>query len=201
MGEPDHCSVCAGVCISPSNIVRRKIVSWNGVKSDTIQLVRQQQFEYHYKAPCHLLVMSERQERDEGETLIEGLPPSSLHVLNRKLTFVPAGHKFYGWQLPRTLMRATYFYIEPHRLPLDPDLHFAETEFKPRPFFFDQELWETLQKLKRAAENPDRARRGYAEALSVVLAHELVRLNSGVAVSRPSARGGLAGWRKRKVAE
>jgi AraC family transcriptional regulator len=98
-------------------------------------------------------------------------------------------------------MRATYFYIEPHRLPLDPDLHFAETEFKPRPFFFDQELWETLQKLKRAAENPDRARRGYAEALSVVLAHELVRLNSGVAVSRQSARGGLAGWRKRKVAE
>jgi AraC family transcriptional regulator len=201
MGEPDHCAVCTGVSISPSDIVRRQIVSWSGVKSDTIQLVRQELFEYRYKAPCHLLIMSERQERDEGETLIEGLPRSSLRMLSRKLTFVPAGHEFYGWQLPRTLTRATYFYIEPHRLPLDPDLRFAETEFKPRLFFFDQDLWETLQKLKRAAENPDRARQGYAEALSVVLAHELVRLNSGGAPSRQSARGGLAGWRKRKVAD
>jgi AraC family transcriptional regulator len=201
MGELDHFAVCNGVNISPSDIVRRQIVSWSGVKSDTIQLLRAEQFEYRYKAPCHLLIMSERQERDEGETLVEGLPKSNLHALNQKLTFVPAGHEFYGWQVPRMLTRATYFYIDPHRLPIDPHLRFAETAFKPRLFFFDPDLWQTLQKLKTQAETADRAHQGYAEALSVVLVHELLRLNNGVAPSRQSMRGGLAGWQKRRVAE
>ena len=65
--------------ISPPEVVRRRIVSWTGIKSDTIQLIRREQFEYRYKAPCHLLIMSERAERDEGETLVEGLPKSILH--------------------------------------------------------------------------------------------------------------------------
>jgi AraC family transcriptional regulator len=201
MGEPDQCSVCNGVDISPSDIVRRQIVSWSGIKSDTIQLIRPERFEYRYKAGCHLLIMCERAERVEGETLVEGLPKSSLHQFNKKLTLVPAEHQFHGWQIPRTLTRATYFYIDPQRLMVDPELHFAEIELKPRLFFFDQDLWETLQKLKVQAENPDRAQLGYAEALSAVLVHELLRLNNGVVPVRQSSRGGLAGWQQRRVAE
>jgi AraC family transcriptional regulator len=201
MGELDHCAVCNGVRISPSDIVRRRIVGWTGIKSDTIQLIRREQFEYRYKAPCHLLIMSERAERDEGETLVEGLPKSSLHQFNQKLTVVPAGHEFYGWQVPRTLTRATYFYINPHRLLVDPYSRFAEIKLKPRLFFFDRDLWGTLQKLKAEAENPDPAHQGYAEALGVVLVHELLRLNDGLLLTRQSERGGLAGWQKRRVAE
>jgi AraC family transcriptional regulator len=58
-----------------------------------------------------------------------------------------------------------------------------------------------MQKLKTQAENPDRAHQGYAEALAVVLAHELLRLNNGVAPTRQSVRGGRAGWQKKRVAE
>jgi AraC family transcriptional regulator len=123
------------VCLtSPVDVVRRRIVSWTGVKSDTIQLNRHEQFEYRYKTPCHLLIMSERAERDEGETLIEGLPKSSLHQFNQKLTLVPAEHEFSGWQVPRALTRATYFYIDPHLLLMDPRLRFVETELRPRLF-------------------------------------------------------------------
>ena len=200
MGEPDIDAACIGVRISPSDIVRRQVTTWNGVKCDTIQLIRREQFAYQFNAACHLLIMSERAERDEGETRVEGLPKSHLHEFNRKLTFVPAGHRFCGWQKPRTLTRATYFYLNPHSPLLDGDLRFAETEFKPRLFFFDRDLWETLEKLKAQAENPDRAHRGYAEALIIVLAHELLRLNSGVAPARLNIRGGLAAWQQRKVA-
>ena len=79
--------------------------------------------------------MSERTERDEGETLVEVLPKSSLHQFNQKLTLVAAGHEFSGWQVPRALTRATYFYIDPHRLLADPRLRFAEIELRPRLFF------------------------------------------------------------------
>ncbi len=201
MGELDHCAVCDTVRFSPSDIVRRQVAIWSGVKSESIQVIRHEQFEYGYKAGCHLLIMSDRAERNEGETLVEGLPKSSLRQFNRKLTLVPTGHQFHGWQIPRTLTRATYFYIDPLRLPVGPDLRFAETELKPRLFFFDQGLWETLQKLKAEAENPERGHEGYAEALSVVLAHELLRLNNGAAPTQQRVRGGLAAWQERRAAE
>ena len=204
MGETGGCVGCNGVSISPADTVRRQIVSWGSLKCDSIQLIRRQRFEYRYKATCHLVIMSERQERDDGETVVEGAPKSSLRLMSRKLSFVPAGHDFYGWQIPRMLSRYTYFYIDPQHLPLDPDARFAETEFKPRLFFFDQDLWETLQKLRAQAGNPDRTEKGYAEALSIVLAHELLRLNNtgnGIASVRHSVRGGSAAWKKRRVAE
>jgi hypothetical protein len=72
---------------------------------------------------------------------------------------------------------------------------FDEIEFKPRLFFLDRDIWETAHKLKMQVENP--ASSGYAEALGLVLAHELVRLHRGTSVV-PISRGGLAGWQKRK---
>jgi AraC family transcriptional regulator len=47
-------------------------------------------------------------------------------------------------------------------------------------------------------ENPTSS--GYAEALGLVLAHELVRLHRGTSVV-PIFRGGLAGWKKKKVSD
>jgi AraC family transcriptional regulator len=201
MGEFDPDVTSSRVEISRSDVVRRHVASWSGIKADSIQVIRREPYEYRYKAPCHMLIMSERQERDDGETVIEGLPKSSLRLMNQKLTFVPAGHEFYGWQVPRTLSRYTYFYFDPHHLQADQDLRSGETEIMPRLFFFDRDLWQTSQKLKAQAENPDGAYRGYAEALGLVLAHEMLRVNNGVAPAVPSARGGLAGWQSKKVAE
>ena len=125
--------------------------------------------------------MCERAERDEGETLVEGLPRSTLHKFSRTMSFVPAGHRFCGWQKPRMLTRVTYFYIDPRGPLIDPELHFAETELKPRLFFFDNDLWETALKLKAQAEHSGPGQRQYVEALSIVMVHELLRLNNGAA--------------------
>jgi hypothetical protein len=75
------------------------------------------------------------------------------------------------------LTRVTYFYIDPLGPLIDPELHFAETEFKPRLFFFDKDLWDMAAKLKTQSETTGLGQRQYAEALSIVLAHDLLRLN------------------------
>jgi AraC family transcriptional regulator len=189
------------VQFAPSNIARRHIATWNGIQADAVEVVRREPFGYEFRASRHLLIMSERAERDDGETLVEGLPSSSLHEFSRKLSFVPAGHRFSGWQKPRKLTRVTYFYIDPRGPLIDPELHFAETEFTPRLFFFDHDLWETALKLKAQALNPDPGQKQYAEALSIVLVHELLRLNSDAALVKQPIRGGLAGWQEKKVAQ
>ena len=132
--------------------------------------------------------------------LLKGLPRSTLRDCTHKLTFVPAGHDFRGWQRPRALARTTYFYIDPRGPLADPALRFGEIEFKPRLFFYDRGLWETALKLKSLVENPGSMQRQYAEALGIVLTHELVRINGEAALRGPVSRGGLACWQQKRVA-
>ena len=189
------------VQIDPSDIARRHITRWNGVQTDAVQVLRREPFEYGLRSSHHLLIMTECAERYDGETLVEGLPTSTLHNFSRKLSLVPAGHRFFGWQKPRLLTRVTYFYIDPRGPLIDPELRFAERELKPRLFFFDKDLWETAAKLKAQSENPGVGQRQYAEALGIVMAHELLRLDNGTAPKRQHIRGGLAGWQEKKVAQ
>jgi AraC family transcriptional regulator len=188
------------VDFSPPGIVRRHAATWPGLRVETVQVTRRMPFEYGFRAPCHLLIAAELAERDDGETIVEGLPRSTLRDFTHKLTFVPAGHDFRGSQRPRALTRTTYFYIDPRGPLADPALRFNEIEFKPRLFFFDRDLWETALKLKSLVENPGSMQRQYAEALGIVLTHELVRINGETARRGPISRGGLTPWQQKQVA-
>ena len=88
------------VQFDPPDIARRHIATWNGVQTDTVEVVRREPFEYGFRPSRHLLIMSESGERDDGATVVEGLPKSTLHELSRRLSFVPAGHRYFGWQRP-----------------------------------------------------------------------------------------------------
>src|SRR5882762_6659069 len=188
------------VDISPPEIVRRHSKAWSGLYVETVQVTRHTPFEYGFRAPCHLLIAAELAERYDGETFVEGLPWSTLRNFSGKLTFVPAGHVFHGSQRPRALTRTTYFYIDPRGPLADPALRFGEIEFKPRLFFFDRGLWETALKLKALVESPGSMSRQYAEALGIVLTHELVRINGEGALRGPVSQGGLASWQQKQVA-
>jgi AraC family transcriptional regulator len=185
------------VTITPPNIVRRRVAEWTGIQGDSFEITRLERFEYAVTSPFHLLIVSERAERSEGETVVEGHQKATLREFNRKLSFIPAGRRFLGWQDPRVLSRFAYLHIDPAGPLVDPDLRFSEIEFKPRLFFFDRDLWETAFKLKMQIENPTSS--GYAEALGLVLAHELVRLHAGPPAQM--LRGGLAGWQKKRVSD
>src|SRR5216683_101009 len=188
------------VDFSPSEIVSRHSATWPGLHVEPVQVMRHTPFEYGFRASCHLLIALELGERHDGETVVEGLPRSTLRDFTHKLTFVPAGHDFRGWQRPRVLTRVTYFYIDPRGPLADSALGFGEIEFKPRLFFYDRALWETALKLKSLVENPGSMPRQYAEALGIVLTHELVRINGDAARRRPVSRGGLAHWQQKRVA-
>jgi AraC family transcriptional regulator len=194
--------VCAPVRFTPPDIARRDIARWNGVAVDTVSVMRHEPYEFGLQASCHLLIMAERGERDDGETLVEGLPTSTRRKFSGRLSFVPSGHRFGGWLKPRLLTRVTYFYIDPSGPLLDPELHFAETEFKPQLYFYDRDLWAIAAKLKAAhAMNGAPGQQQYAESLGILLAHELLRLNRGVPETQSYIRGGLAAWQRSRVAE
>src|SRR6266478_5054206 len=178
------------VDFSPSEIVRRHSAAWSGLHVETVQVMRHTPFEYGFRAPCHLLIALELGERLDGETVVEGLPRSTLRDFTHKLTFVPAGHDFRSWQKPRVLTRVTHFYIDPREPLADPALRFGEIEFKPRLFFYDRDLWDTALKFKSQVQNPGSMPRLYAEALGIVLAHELIRINGDGGV-----RGAGQPWR------
>src|SRR5260370_30059446 len=69
---------------SPSEIVRRHSAAWSGLQVETVQVMRHKQFEYGFRAPCHLRIAAELAERYDGETFVEGLPRSTLRDFTRK---------------------------------------------------------------------------------------------------------------------
>jgi AraC family transcriptional regulator len=184
--------------IFPSDIVQRRAVTWDGMAAEVVQATRYDKVEFRFRAPFHLLVAYEQGVRHDGETLVEGLPRSTLRDVKRKLTFVPAGHEYRDWQEARILSRAVYFYFDPAKMPVHSEASVAETPFAPRLFFEHNALWETALKLTTLIDSGS-DNRPYCEALGIVLAHELVRLNAGTPRVEAPVRGGLAAWQQRTV--
>jgi AraC family transcriptional regulator len=186
--------------ISPPDIARRRLANWGPIRADNVRITRRERFEYGFQSRRHLLIVYERAERDDGETLIEGLPKSTLREFNCKLSVVPAGHRFYGWQTPRVLTRVSFFYID-FQTSFDRRSGSTCPTISPRLFFFDQAVWDTALKLKAEVGNSNPWSFEYAEALSLVLMQEIIRLERTTPPSVKPLRGGLPVWRQKRVAE
>src|SRR5262245_23043093 len=190
-----HCAV------DPPAIIRRERADWGFVQAEHIEVIRREQFDYAYNGTRHLLIASERAERDDGETLLDGLPRSNRRAWSGKMTFIPAGCRFYGWQKPRALTRCTNLFIDPQGSPLCPELRFAEIAPRPSLFFFDRDVWATVVKLTAQLKQQQcRSQRAYVEALGIALTHELARMHDAGAPDGEAARGGLPGWQQHKLA-
>jgi AraC family transcriptional regulator len=187
------------VQVSPSDAVSRRTASWPGMAVEIVQDSRRARIDYHYNAPVHMLVVHERGVRHAGCTVIEGLPTSTLQDCSRKLVFVPAGHQYHDWHEPRTLSRVVFFYLNPAQPAMSPPMGLSSLSLAPRLFFEDGALMETALKLAALIENGGSDHRSYAEALGVVLAHELVRVNTGRHSAEAKISGGLAAWQRRKA--
>jgi AraC family transcriptional regulator len=195
--HPSHRSI---VEISPPDIVCRRLENWGAIQADTVEVIRRGTFEYRFQARRHLLIAYERAERQDGETFIEGLPKSTLREFNCKLSFVPAGHRFYGWETPRVLTRVAYFYIDLQDC-LFESSGITSPTISPRLFFFDQAIWNTALKLKAEVGNSDPSSRQYIEALRIVLAHELIRLEQTTSETAKPLRGGLPARQQKRLVE
>jgi len=189
------------VDFAPAEIVRYRAAQWHGVYATTVQLISHEQFEYRFKEQFHLLIAVEQGVRHDGETFVEGLPPSTMRDYSHRLIFVPAGRQLLGAETPRLLTRSICLYIDPHTVPANPDLRFAELDLEPRLLFEDAGIWETVLKLKAQIGSTDPGDRMYADALSGLLAHEVMRRRAVDHAPTPSPRGGLAVWQQKRVLE
>jgi AraC family transcriptional regulator len=188
------------VTISPAEFARRQSACWGHLAGEIVQITRGQLFDCRFRGPCHLLIVHDRALRQAGETRVDGLPPSALRDVGRKMCFVPAGCRFSDSSVPQLLPRTTYLYLSPAIVPANRESELGEVDLAPRLFFEDPCLWATAAKLAALIETPGTAGRLYAEVLGAVLALELVRLHYGTAPSTP-VRGGLSGWQRRLVCE
>lgn len=184
--------------ITPVHAASRRAVEWDGIAVETVQCVTHEKVEFRFHAPCHLLLVHEEGVRDHGETLVHDLPPSTLRTLRRKLSFVPAGHAYHDWQQPRIPGRFTCFYFDPAKMPVHPDAKLM-APLVPRVLFENSVLWDTAVKLIAEIDHGHENRR-YCEALGVIVAHELLRIQGCAPRREPPARGGLAVWQQRIVA-
>jgi AraC family transcriptional regulator len=153
------------------------------------------QLEAHLRGDYHTLVAYERGWRKDGKTFVEGLPPSSIRNLTRKLVFVPAGTEYRDQYTPGTNLSVVYFHFSPEVLLQD-----ARSEMAPLPprlLFEDASLWSSVQKLKEMLESPAFDDELYFEALGILLAREVVHAHSTLPAMPPTARGGLAPWQLR----
>jgi AraC family transcriptional regulator len=186
------------VQVFPPDAVSRRTASGPGMAVEIVQDRRRGRIDYRYCSPLHMLVVHERGVRHDGCTAIEGLPESTLQDCSRKLVFVPAGHTYHDWHEPRTLSRVVFFYFNPVQLAISP-LGGSQSSLSPRIFFEDNATMQTALKLATLIEGGDSDHRQYLEALGVVLAHELVRINTGTHRAEAQPSGGLAAWQRRKA--
>jgi AraC family transcriptional regulator len=185
--------------LAASRRVERQIADWRGVRAETLKLTCHQTLEFHRIERSHLLVALEQAQRYDGETTVEGLPKSTRRDLAHKLTFIPSGCAFSGWMKPLATLQATLFYIDPSLLTVEPP-DGVSIEVRPRLFFEDDALWQTVRKLKPLIQGRGPGDRLYADALGTVLAQEIVRLDNG-APALPPMRGGLATWQQKRIVE
>src|SRR5271169_62678 len=186
------------VQISPPDAVSRRSGSCPGMAVEIIRANRRGRIDYRYCASRHMLVVHERGVRQDGCTHIDGLPKSTLQGCSRKLIFVPAGYKYHDWHEPRTLSRMVFFYFNPTVLAISPEVGRSSLPLAPRLFFEDSALMETALKVSALIESGGSDYRFYLGALGVVLAHELVRINTGIRGADAPINGGLAAWQRRK---
>jgi AraC family transcriptional regulator len=180
----------------PASLAKRQTATWRGLSGELVRTIRREPFESDYCGPSHLLIAYERAKRHKGESIVDGLPRSTLHDLTHKLVFVPAGCGFRDRQEPRVLMRAIYLHLDPHSALMRQAAE-GQAEPAPRLFFESPALWQTALKLKTLIEAGPSASRLYADALTMVLSHEL--LDGGARAAEPPMGGGLAGWQRRAV--
>src|SRR6516225_9401354 len=92
----------ATVQISPIELVKRHCMERYGIVTESIYAPTRSRIEIRYDARAHLLVLYEDGVRREGETSIDGLPPSTLRNFANKLTFVPALASVLAHELSRS---------------------------------------------------------------------------------------------------
>jgi AraC family transcriptional regulator len=179
--------------VTPAGAVRQDVFGTPVMAAALVRGVDRVRFVARLRSRFHTLIAYERGSRVDGKTSIEGLPPSSIRDMTRKLVFIPAGTDLSDEHTPRTNLSAIYFHFTPDILARQPG-HCAVDPLAPLLFFENGSLWALMQKLRDILEHAA-FDTPYFEALGNLLVLEIARARA----PQESARGGLAPWQRRVV--
>jgi AraC family transcriptional regulator len=136
-------------------------------------------YDYRWCGQRHFLAWHDLVLTD-GEAKLEALAVSNAHDLRDTLTFVPPGCEITGWSaLAPRHSGYTALSFEPDLVEQELETRATSDAFEPLLYFRDAALAATLRKVGaslRRCEPPDM---GYLEALCLVAAFELHRLQHG----------------------
>jgi len=182
-------------------LLRRRGLLCPGIVAESVAINSREPFESRYCGPRHLLIAHERLARRRGVTTVEGVPASNEQNLSQTLTFVPAGRHFREWHEADFPSRAIYIHIDPRSAPMDSGTGAIREALAPRLHFRSASLWQTVLKLRAVLDEGSNSCQRYADAIAVVLGHELLRSGT-IARSAPDrVRSGLAVWQRQRVAQ
>jgi AraC family transcriptional regulator len=179
--------------ISPIGTVRPSISGIATRFTETIAVPARTRAAISFVGPLHLLVLYHEGYRGVGLATVSGLPASKMRSGTRRLTFVPAGSRFFEVYEARSTTKVTLLYLAA--------AHLKETESPPSTnvHFEDDLAWGTAAKLSQALARGSDTPLSYIDALSKVLLHELARAETSGCRSTTVCKGGLASWQKRVV--
>lgn len=197
----DNAGAAEMMSFSRAPLARRQRLLCRGVTAESIAISAREPFESRYCGALHLLIAHERLARRRGITTVDGVPASSRQNLSQTLTFVPAGCRFREWHEPDIPSRAIYIHIDPRSALMDPDSGIIREPLPPRLHFRSVSLLQTVLKLKAFLDEGSTGCPGYADALGIVLAHELLHSNARASARPEATRGGLAVWQRQRVAQ
>lgn len=185
--------------VDPPETVRVRRISWPGMGAGLLE--REVRTSFRFREPVHLLLAQEHGSRSATETYLEGASAPGPRAIPGPLTLVPAGHEFRIWPNPADVLRLTYLYFTPAALHTYASIDAGRINLAPRLHFDDPIVRETSSKLKasieHAAGDEDQA---YAQAISILLLHELVRLTRPSRDAKAPFKGGLAAWQQKMLA-
>ena len=181
------------VKISSSSSTTRRALAWDGMAAEIVETMGNVRAEYRLQAEVHLLAVSQG-ELHARETYVEGLPRSRVRDLQGRITIVPAGCRYHDTQETRGLTRTLFVYLDPATSPLS-------LGFLPRLNLQDTLLFSLSLRLRKIIEESSSNNQRYLQALGLVMAGELDRLDAATHRSQPLVHGGLATWQKLSVVE
>jgi AraC family transcriptional regulator len=195
-GDVKSCQTSCGflhptVQIAPVEFIKRLGTGHPGWFVESIHVPTGRRIEFRFRGHVHLLAMYNEGARRDGETSIDGISPSTIRCLAKKLTFVPAGCGYREQLETAASTCLTFLYLDPTVL--------RDANHPPRVHFEDAVVWETAAKLRSAIEAGQAKKTPYLSALSNVLAFELSRFDDNPVSETALNRGGLASWQKRVV--
>jgi hypothetical protein len=60
------------LAVTPPAIAQRRSADWGVVQPEQVEVIRHETFDYEFKGSQHVLIATERAERHDGETILDG---------------------------------------------------------------------------------------------------------------------------------